>query len=60
VVYQKILEDKMMSNKRNSKVTMKFLGYLITGVTAMSFFAIVKADVPLLSLEDFLPEICWS
>jgi hypothetical protein len=50
----------MMSNKRGSGVTRKFLGYLITGVTAMSFFAIVKADVPLLSLGDFLPEICWS
>jgi len=33
----------MMSNKRNSGVTMKFLGYLITVVTAISFFACIAA-----------------
>ena len=33
----------MMSIKRNSGVTMKFLGYLITVVTAMSFFACIAA-----------------
>jgi hypothetical protein len=33
----------MTSNKRNSGVTMKFLGYLITVVTAMSFFACIAA-----------------
>jgi hypothetical protein len=33
----------MMSNKRNSGFTMKFLGYLITVVTAMSFFACIAA-----------------
>jgi len=32
-----------MSNKRNSGFTMKFLGYLITVVTAMSFFACIAA-----------------
>jgi len=32
-----------MSNKRNSGVTMKFLGYLITVVTAISFFACIAA-----------------
>jgi hypothetical protein len=38
-----MLEDAMMSNKRNSGVTMKCLGYLITMVTAISFFACVAA-----------------
>jgi len=33
----------MMSNKRNSGVTMQFLGYLITVVTAISFFACIAA-----------------
>jgi hypothetical protein len=33
----------MTSNNRNSGVTMKFLGYLITVVTAMSFFACIAA-----------------
>ena len=33
----------MISNKRNSGVTMKFLGYLITVVTAISFFACIAA-----------------
>jgi hypothetical protein len=33
----------MMSNKKNSGVTMKFLGYLITLVTTMSFFACIAA-----------------
>ena len=32
-----------MSNKRNSGVTMKFLGYLITVVTAISFSACIAA-----------------
>jgi len=32
-----------MSNKRHSGVTMKFLGYLITVVTAISFFACIAA-----------------
>jgi hypothetical protein len=32
-----------MSNKRNSRDTMKFLGYLVTVVTAMSFFACIAA-----------------
>ena len=32
-----------MSNKRNSGVTMQFLGYLITVVTAISFFACIAA-----------------
>jgi hypothetical protein len=32
-----------MSNKRNSGVTMKYLGYLITVVTAISFFACIAA-----------------
>ena len=32
-----------MSNKRNSGLTMKFLGYLITVVTAISFFACIAA-----------------
>jgi hypothetical protein len=34
---------KTMSNKKNSKVTMKFLGYLIMLVTTMSFFACIAA-----------------
>jgi hypothetical protein len=33
----------MMSSKRNSRVAMKFLGYLITVVTAISFFACIAA-----------------
>ena len=33
----------MMSNKRNSGVTMQFLGYLIAVVTAISFFACIAA-----------------
>jgi len=33
----------MLSNKRNSGVTMKFLGYLITVVTTFSFFACIAA-----------------
>jgi len=33
----------MMSNKRNSGVTMQFLGHLITVVTAISFFACIAA-----------------
>jgi hypothetical protein len=32
-----------MRNKTNSGVTMKLLGYLITGVTAISFFACIAA-----------------
>jgi hypothetical protein len=33
----------MMRNKKNSGVTMKLLGYLITVVTAISFFACIAA-----------------
>jgi len=33
----------MMSNIRNAGLTMKFLGYLITVVTAISFFACIAA-----------------